>query len=110
MRGPGVNDERFIEGVEAGRFSVDAEGRIWRHILFNEPAETQRAEYCHRSGYLRVLWYHGRCYGVRARNAVWRYFYGPVPKDAIIVHRNGMRGGNRPENMEASFPKRKGPQ
>jgi hypothetical protein len=70
MRGPGANDERFIEEVEAGRFSVDAQGRIWRHILFNEPAEPQRAEYLLKSGHLRVLWYHGRCYCVRARNAV----------------------------------------
>jgi len=28
MRGPGVDDERFIEEVEAGHFSVDAQGRI----------------------------------------------------------------------------------
>jgi hypothetical protein len=28
MQGPGVNDERFMEEVEAGRFSVDDQGRI----------------------------------------------------------------------------------
>jgi hypothetical protein len=82
MRGPGPNDERFIEEVDAGRFSVDAQGRIWRHIMFNQPAEPQRAEYRLKSGFLRVLWHDGRSYCVRARNAVWRYFYGPVPEDA----------------------------
>jgi hypothetical protein len=107
MRGPGVNDERFMEEVERGRFSVDAQGRIWRHILFNQPVEAQRAEHRHESGYLRVLWYHGRCYSVRAHNAVWRYFYGPVPEDATIVHKNGVLGDNRPENLEASFPTQK---
>jgi hypothetical protein len=95
MRGPGVNDERFIAEVEAGRFSVDAQGRIWRHILSNQPAGPQRAEYPAEGGYMRVLWYRGRCYGWQARKAMWGYFYGPVPEDADIVHKNGVRGDNR---------------
>jgi hypothetical protein len=103
MRGPGVNDERFMEEVEAGRFSVDDQGRIWRHILRDQPAEPQRAEYPAERGYLRVLWDDGRCRCCQARKAVWRYFYGPVPEGADIVHKNGVRGDNRPENLEASF-------
>jgi len=103
MRGPGVNDERFMEEVEAGRFSVDAQGCIWRHILRDQPIEPRRAEYRLKSGYLRVLWYEGRCYGCQARKAVWRYFHGPVPEGANIVHKNGVHGDNRPENLEASF-------
>jgi hypothetical protein len=41
MRGPGANDERFMGEVARGRFSVDAQGRIWRHILFNQAVEAQ---------------------------------------------------------------------
>jgi DNA-binding transcriptional regulator YdaS (Cro superfamily) len=103
MRGPGVNDERFIAEVRAGRFSVDAQGRIWRHILRDQPAEPRRAEYPAERGYLRVLWNDGRCHCCQARKAVWRYFYGPIPEGADIVHRNGTRGDNRPGNLEASF-------
>ena len=84
MRGPSVNDERFMEEVEAGRFSVDAQGRIWRHILSNGPAEPQRAEYPAERGYLRVLWNDGRCHCCQARKAVWRYFYGPVTEDVTL--------------------------
>jgi hypothetical protein len=103
MRGPGVNDERFMQEVEAGRFSVDAEGRIWRHTLRDQQAEPRRAEYPEERGYLRVLWNDGRCRSCQARKAVWRYFYGPVPEGAEIVHKNGVRGDNRPGNLEAFF-------
>jgi DNA-binding transcriptional regulator YiaG len=103
MRGPGVNDERFIAEVEAGRFSVDAQGRIWRHMFRDQPTEPRRAEYPAERGYLRVLWKDGRCHCCQARKAVWRYFYGPIPEGADIVHKNGVRGDNRPENLEASF-------
>jgi hypothetical protein len=103
MRGPGVNDEQFMEEVETGRFSVDAQGRIWRHMFRDQPTEPRRAEYPAERGYLRVLWNDGRCRSCQARRAVWRYFYGPVPEGADIVHKNGVRGDNRPENLEASF-------
>jgi hypothetical protein len=103
MRGPGVNDEQLMEEVEAGRFSVDAQGRIWRHMFRDQPAEPRRAEYPAERGYLRVLWNDGRSHCCQARKAVWRYFYGPVPEGAEIVHKNGVRGDNCPENLEASF-------
>jgi quinol monooxygenase YgiN len=36
MRGPGVNDERFMEEVEAGRFSVDGQSCIGHAQLSDE--------------------------------------------------------------------------
>ncbi len=42
----------------------------------------------------------GKRHHALAHRLVYRHFKGPIPAGLTVNHLNGMRGDNRPENLE----------
>lgn len=42
----------------------------------------------------------GKRINASAHRLVWHYFYGPIPDGMCLNHKNGIKGDNRPENLE----------
>jgi len=101
------NSEKFIMSlIEQGVFSVDDQGRIWRHKArysrFNDykPIKTRRAESIN-SGYCEIhLSYKGHKYRAKAHRIVWIYFHGDIDNNLTINHKNFVRTDNRSKNLE----------
>jgi len=104
------NDERAEEIMlryVGTCFEIDDEGRIWRigeiHRGKFRKVKKRRAEYPRKDGYLRVrMIINGIRIRVSAHRLVYRYFHGPIPKNAIINHKKPElgRSHNHPENLE----------
>lgn len=107
-----VNREQIILSiVAAGELEIDSQGRIWRvakmggrpdrGAFATRPCPRVRGEYPDRSGYLLVT---TTIRGVKtvtsAHRLVWTQLHGPIPDGLTINHRNGVKGDNRPENLE----------
>lgn len=102
----------FFALLQAGVFSIDEDGRIWRHkrLIGNQHGgaryiklrTVKRAESRNHYGYLvlqsaplrRVIF----CF---AHRLVYMHFNGPIPDGLEINHKNGVKDDNRPDNLEA---------
>lgn len=76
----------------SGKFTVDADGRVWRN--------DRRAEN-RTGGYLQVkVMIAGKRYYTCAHRLVWRALVGPIPHGMVVNHINGVKDDNRPSNLE----------
>lgn len=92
-------------------WEIDQEGCIWRiskryynpHTgrIYILPCRRKRAEYQMANGYLSIQTYvDGRRVGLSAHRLVWQYFFGNIPDDREINHKNGDKADNHPSNLE----------
>lgn len=99
------NEEFVIRLVKRGDFEIDSEGRIWRvaqKIQYGgmKPVAKRRAER-DRAGYLAVGGFiDGKRRDAAAHRLVWKHFYGEIPREMVINHKNGNKQDNRPSNLE----------
>ncbi len=104
----------FLEMITVGDISVDAEGRIWRHAIFQGNSHKggrirvllscpRRAERmpCDRLHYpyLRFL-VNGRWAAIEAHRVVWEATRGKIPEGFDINHLDGNKLNNHPGNLE----------
>jgi DNA-binding XRE family transcriptional regulator len=100
---------KVIEYVKSGEFEIDEMGQIWRLKrrggqkkggVISRNITRKRAESKGRD-YLQV---HSMKNGIRtsaaAHRLVWLFFNGPIKPGMTINHKNGIKGDNRPENLE----------
>lgn len=103
----GVVLARAIEMLRAGHLSIDDDGRIWRHAIYNhhrwKSIERRRAENVSRNGYLRLtmgLPGCGETRSVMAHVLVWTWLNVPIPPGLQINHKDLDKKNNRPDNLE----------
>jgi hypothetical protein len=109
---PKLTEEIVYQAVLDGELEIDAQGRVWRLASRGwdrwkgctrlNRHERRRAE--NRTGkreYLqvRVMWNSRRTHAM-AHRLVWRHFFGPIPPNMTVNHKNGDKVDNRPENLE----------
>ncbi len=103
------NYERIlIQHVHDGTFSIDEEGRVWRHYMLGCGVRrtrlripTRRAEVPAFKGYLRIKFkVDGRKVSVFAHRLVWQFFRGDIPDDLEPNHKDGIKSNNHPDNLE----------
>ena len=99
-------EEIFMQYVGV-LFEIDEDGRVWRIAEMCRGqirvVERRRAEYPREDGYLRVrMGINGIRIRVSAHRLVYRYFYGPIPPNAIVNHKEPELGRdhNHPNNLE----------
>lgn len=97
----------ILEAIRRGALSIDAEGRIWREKVFTRVGNLKaiprrRADRPRTDGYLDVRV--GRKHWAMSHRIVWLALVGPIPDRYEINHENGVRGDNRPSNLEPTTP------
>ena len=105
------NIEIFVyPAVTSGELEIDQAGRIWRvgkkgwdrwnHCVRLNKCKKVRAEN-DIGGYfqIRVMFDKIR-YGALAHRLVWMHFFGVIPPELTVNHKNGQKKDNRPENLE----------
>jgi hypothetical protein len=100
-------EEQFMEHVARGEFSVDTEGRVWKHVdLHKGPiVPPRRAERGKVGQYLQVRFMHeGRRLNATAHRCVFRALKGPIPHGCEVNHDNGVKDDNRPHNLLSETP------
>ncbi len=98
----------FLSDLAKGVFSIDSEGRIWRHgrhIPWNRNTiswfhKTRRAEKPHKGYFRGIITIDGQRYWAQAHRLVWIFFNGEIPQDQEIHHKNELKTHNRPSNLE----------
>lgn len=94
-------------------FEIDKQGRIWRiarrynaggargGLIATRKITRKRAEIHHCRGYFSVsMCVNYTSFLALAHRIVWRYFFGEIPEELEINHKNGIKTDNRPENLE----------
>ena len=102
----------ILQYLKEGVFSIDDEGRIWRHRVITHTGKISQAYYKRRAetlklvqGYRKVrLRVCGKRYCVSSHRLVWIYFFGDIPKGLEVNHKNGIKDDNRPSNLELVTP------
>jgi DNA-binding transcriptional regulator YiaG len=108
------NEIAFLSQVALGVFSVDNQGRIWRHKEWagGSPSgvpsslraleEPKRAERSVSQGYLKVMFtLSKKRYQIYAHRAVWLVLRGePIPDGLEMNHKDGNPTNNSLENLE----------
>lgn len=107
------SEQAFLAFVAIGVFSVDREGRIWKHRRliagsqqgtppYWREQEVKRAELSKSDGYPTVMFSDGkRRHKIFAHRVVWMLTaQADIPPAMQVNHKNGKRGDTRPENLE----------
>ncbi len=103
------NEEIVYQAVQEGLIEIDTQGRIWRlgwqqrnrwGTTHTVRCPRRRAEHDNRH-YLQVFLRTptGRVPAL-AHRIVYRHFFGPIPGQLTVNHRNGDKKDNRPANLE----------
>jgi len=94
-----ANEKELHELVKAGVWEIDSQGRIWNKD------KGKRIERRQSHGYSQVS---KKTNGVQihtgAHRLVYHHFKGEIPHGMVINHINGIKGDNRPENLEVVTP------
>ena len=104
-------EQAFLAQVALGWFSIDSEGRIWRHVRFRgggssslqrleKPTRAERSS-SRKGQYRRVMFRtpQGRMM-VPAHRVVWMISnQDTIPSPMEINHENGIKSDNRPSNL-----------
>lgn len=98
--------------VRTGELEIDGDGRVWRVAVRHwsiqaldaivSSVERRRAE-SDVGTYFQVralLW--GQRYNASAHRLVYRHFYGPLREGCRVLHRDGQRKHNHPDNLYRS--------
>lgn len=101
------NEVFMMDLISQGVFSVDEQGRIWRHKIrgsrfsdYRDLPEKRRAE-TKNSGYYELdVSYKGVKYRAKAHRIVWIWFTGNIDDSLTINHINANKLDNRLENLE----------
>lgn len=102
-------EEVVLDLVTAGELEINGCGQVWRHKIrrggLSYSCSPRRAENRTPLGYFQVRSLIGdRRYHVGAHRLVWWYLRHPIPAGMVINHLNGVKGDNRPENLECVTP------
>lgn len=110
------HEEVVYRAVQEGILSIDSEGRVWRIAnrggFASHPGgvivprkEPKRAESLAPNGYLNVgVRFHPTSYSTGAHRLVYLHFFGEIPDDKTINHKDGNKANNHPDNLEAITP------
>lgn len=103
---PTGSEEIIYQFVVSGMFSIDDEGRVWRHTRRNgrgvaKPCETRRAEFACGAYLYVVMTIAGRTIRSLAHRLVFRHASQQAIPDGLTVnHKNGNKRDNSPLNLE----------
>jgi hypothetical protein len=100
----------FLNLIERGFFSIDSTGAIWRHKRYvrghngssvEKAITRKRADKPMKIGYRQVsqTW-RRQVYCVLAHRLVWIYFFGDIPDNLEVNHKDGVKSNNCPSNLE----------
>lgn len=104
--------EEFVyAAVKSGELEIDDQGRIWRVAKRRRdrwggqpgslPCTRTIADRAGTAGYRNVrAMIDGKRMTALSHRLVWYHFNGPIPTGMTINHKNGIKGDNRPSNME----------
>jgi hypothetical protein len=108
-------EDTVYQAVTLKELKIDDQGRIWRVAARRAdrwtgttrtiPCTPRRAE--HLTGeyqQVRVM-FDGHRYHAMAHRLIWRHFFGSIPPELTINHKNGTKTDNRPCNLELATSK-----
>lgn len=89
--------ETFVyQAIAEGTFEINEMGEVWR-----VRPKRRRVDLSTSNGYRMVKLMRGRKQvTTMAHRLVFLHVNGPIPPGLTINHKNGVRGDNRPENLE----------
>ena len=109
-----TSEQAFLSLLSIGVFSIDAQGRIWRHRRMTKGYKSHwkaitkcRAERSKSDGYPTVMFCNGSGvrYKVFAHRVVWMVAnQADIPEPLQINHKDGRRGNTLPSNLECVTP------
>ncbi len=111
MKATGKTEQFVYQAVQSGAIEIREDGTVWRVIeergnkwnseLKRVPVSPRRLDLTTSNGYRMVkIMRQRKQVTTLAHRLVWLHIHGPIPKGLTINHKNGIRGDNRPENLE----------
>jgi hypothetical protein len=101
------HEKVFLDLLNLGIFSIDAEGRVWRHFRRTrlgqwKACKTVRADRPHPYGYRRVrACIDYQLFEIYAHRLVWLWKVGEIPPELVVSHKDITRpDDNRPSSLE----------
>ena len=104
-------EDIVYNAVISGELTIDQQGCIWRiaskrgdrwnSATTHVPVARRRAEHRLTTGYLQIrsMTNYTRTNAL-AHRLVFLHFFGPLPPNLEINHKNGVKDDNRPDNLE----------
>ena len=106
-----MEESVYALAVQTGVWMISDDGAVWRvarrvgdrwnRTYRTIPCARVRAEFLSRHGYLRVtITVNYVKYSCMAHRLVWRHFYGPIPENITVNHKDGDKTNNALPNLE----------